>query len=280
MYETDLLTGPRDDSLDRTMAESFVRHALELRNVTERGFVSRFAGELAQTMSFVPGMSANEVTRSIFDLHHRHAVAVETVLKRGYRRYAGELAARTLPGSCILRLVAGPDGVVVPAPVADAAQPAAADHRDFARTSQIRLALDLEKERILIEGMPPIEGSASFRLLQILIAQSDSDRGRRLAPENHTFTSGHSLAGALSVSEASVRRCIHRLRRRVADAFLEHAALPLSANALIENRSWKGYRLNPKALILSLEELGRVQGHKPRQVTSHLSGTIQGRTVT
>ena len=71
MYETDLLTGARDDDLNKTMAESFVRHALELGDMTERSFASRFGGELGRTVSCVPGMSADDAARAFLDLHHR-----------------------------------------------------------------------------------------------------------------------------------------------------------------------------------------------------------------
>ena len=47
MYDTDLLTGAREGEIDRTMAKSFVRHALELTRLNDRGFVSKFAGDLA-----------------------------------------------------------------------------------------------------------------------------------------------------------------------------------------------------------------------------------------
>src|SRR5439155_19877707 len=57
MYEVDLLTGSRERIMDRTMADSFVRHALEHRDIAVRAFMERFAGELARALSCVPGIS-------------------------------------------------------------------------------------------------------------------------------------------------------------------------------------------------------------------------------
>ncbi|MGH6924649.1 MAG: hypothetical protein ACRED5_13005 [Propylenella sp.] len=266
MYEVDLLTGARDDEFDRTMAESFLRHALELGDVTERAFLSRFAGELGRVVACVPEMSADDVARTALDMHRRHAASVRSVLEDGYHKHAGELAAQTLPPSCLLRLVAGPGGIVMPSIGQPLAEPAPTDDdRDFTRTSQIRLALDLTKSRVLIEGVPPIEGSANFGLVQTLVSQSERDRLQGLAPENHTFRDGHDLAGALGVSAASMRRCIYRIRRHVANAFEVSAGLPLSADAVIENQRWRGYRLNPAVLILAPQQLAaHAEDHKSR----------------
>ena len=281
MYETDLLTGARDDDLDRTMAESFVRHALELGDLTERAFVDRFGGELARTMSCVSEMSAVDAGRAMLDLHHRHAAAVRAVLEDGYQEYAGELAAQTLPPSCILRLAASPGGIAMPTTAQPKTEPAPADNRDFTRTSEIRFALDQTNNRVLIEGLPPIEGPASFGLLQTLVSQRESDRQKGFAPENYTFVRGSYLAKASGSTEASLRRRIYRIRRSIADAFEKYVGLSLSADALIENKKWKGYRLNPAALVLAPEQLGpHAEGHKADDAASHLGTRSPNKTGT
>ena len=282
MYETDLLTGARDDDLDRTMAESFVRHALELSDMTDRTFVSRFGGELGRTVSCVPGMSADSAARAILDLHNRHGTAVRSVLEEGYRKYASELAGQTLPASCILRLVAGPGGISVPEVAQpDGPGPTLADDRDYTRSSKIRLAFDTTRNTVLVEGVRPIEGRAIFALLQALVEQHRRDGGIGLAPENHTFLDAHKLAESLDISVASLRRRIYRIRLQLADAFDMEAGLALSADALIENHRWKGYRLNPAVLILAPEELGvPVRSHDSPEATSHLGSGERDRTKT
>ena len=42
MYKIELLTGERQRPNDQTMAESYVRTALELREIDERAFFARF----------------------------------------------------------------------------------------------------------------------------------------------------------------------------------------------------------------------------------------------
>ena len=51
MYRTDLLLGERETGLDRSMAESYVRRALEFRRVTRAGFLSQCIGEISRGMS-------------------------------------------------------------------------------------------------------------------------------------------------------------------------------------------------------------------------------------
>jgi DNA-binding winged helix-turn-helix (wHTH) protein len=77
------------------------------------------------------------------------------------------------------------------------------------------------------------------------------------APEHYRFIKAVKLAAALDLSEPSLRRCIRRVRKRLAESFEREAGLSISANALIENIPWKGYRLNPAVLILATEEIVR-----------------------
>jgi 7-cyano-7-deazaguanine synthase in queuosine biosynthesis len=258
MYETDLLTGAREAALDKTMAEAFVRHALELGNMTERTFLARFGGELARVVSSVPGMRANEVARAMLDLHQRHAASVRSVLAEGYRRHAPELADQSLPSSCMLRLVAGPEGVVAPyVERFDQTEVPPEDTRDFKRTSEIRVALDPLPKRVLVDGLPPLEGAASYAVLEILVATAEKDRSERRAPKNFTYIDSRKLASDIGVAEASLRRRIYRIRQQLASACEANAGIPLSAGALIENHRWQGYRLNPAVLILTPDEISQ-----------------------
>lgn len=281
MYETDLLTGARDDGLDRTMAESFVRHALELQDLSERDLMTRFGLAVSRAVSCVPGMSGVEIARAILELHRRHADSVRSVLEGGFRRHASDLASQKLPATCILRLVAGPGGIVLPAArQEDEPERPSPDVRDLERSSQIRLALDPTTHQVLIDGMPPLEGGANFVLVEMLANACESDRQKHLAPENHTFLAAGDLAKRLGMVEASLRRCIYRVRRRIADAFETHAGIPLSAHALIENQPWKGYRLNPHVLILAPSELAASPArHEPGPTASQVGGRSLDETM-
>jgi hypothetical protein len=256
MYEVDLLTGARERETDPAMAESFVRHALELYDLTERTFMGRFAGEVARASASVSSLRPDQVAEAMLDLHHRHAVAVKKVLADGFRTYADDLAQQSLPNSCILRLVAGKEGLAMPL-LSD--QPsglvAEFDTRDFHRTHQLRIAVDHQRKRLLVAGIPPVEGRGILRLAETLIQQAQRDRGEGRAPESFTFLKSRTLSMTLGKNEATLRRTVHRVRSRLRAAFETNAGLPLSMYALVETDQWHGYRLNPSVLVLAASEI-------------------------
>ena len=71
MYKVDLLTGPRNKPTDQTMAESYVRTALEFREIGELAFFSRFGGETARVCLGLPSLKADDVSRQVFGLHRK-----------------------------------------------------------------------------------------------------------------------------------------------------------------------------------------------------------------
>lgn len=255
MYETDLLTGARERNEDRTMAESFVRHALELEEMGERGLMTRFGGEVSRALSCVPGFGQADVAKAILELHRRHAAGVRGVLEDGYRHNAAALAAQTLPSTCVLRLVAGTDGVVRP-PAISTTEAEPLPRTDPAKGSRIRLALDSSKRRLLIDGLPPIEGHTRFELVRLLVATFKEDRDALRAPENHTYSKARALCDRLRMTDVSLRRCVYNLRQRLARDFETELGRTLSGSALIESSQWKGYRLNPDVLVVAAEEVG------------------------
>lgn len=272
MYEVDLLTGAREASLDRTMAESFVRHASDLREVGERAFMQQFGGEVARALPCVVGMQPTEVAQATLDLHRRHGASVTSVLEEGYRLHAAELAAQTLPSSCILRIVAGPEGIVTREPGrAFAAATATEDSRDFERSSRISLALDDKKQQILIEGLDPLGGAKSFTLITALAELSEQDRAAKHAARNHRYIQAGRLSARLGISDQSLRRQINRVRGRIARGFEQNFGIPIAFDAFIENAPWKGYRLNPNVVLLAKDQLVETkQGHGLSAATSQL----------
>jgi Queuosine biosynthesis protein QueC len=80
MYRIDLLTGPREAGVDRTMAEAYVRRALEFRRITQAGFISQCIGEISRGMSAFPGVGADAIAARTFELHRRHGESVHSVL--------------------------------------------------------------------------------------------------------------------------------------------------------------------------------------------------------
>ena len=101
MYKVELLTGPRERPNDQTMAESYVRTALELRDMDERQFFDRFGGETSRVCSGFSALKSDDVARQVLDLHHRHGQAIVDVLNAVQKpqRRAGQKECADVIGS-------------------------------------------------------------------------------------------------------------------------------------------------------------------------------------
>ncbi len=280
MYGIDLLTGAREDGEERTMAEAMVRHALEFRRMNELAFVGQYAGELSRASSCYPGTTPDQAAEQIFDLHRRHGEVVYRVLENGIKTFAGKLVDKTLPASCLLRMAvqghaSAFDETLIRDPVeARDADAAADDTRDFHRSSEIQMSLDEQARRVVFDGLPPIEGRATYSLLDKLAATHREDTRVGRSPVNYRYTLARVLADVLSIEEATLRRRVSRFRQRIADLFVRHFGFPLAQDAVIETREWKGYRLNPGVRVLALSEIRRAASQVPAQ-PSRLEGTSE-----
>jgi 7-cyano-7-deazaguanine synthase in queuosine biosynthesis len=114
MYKIELLTGERERPTDQTMAESYVRTALELRDIDERAFFDRFSGETSRVCSGFPAQKADDVACRVLDLHQRHGHAVGEVLTNAVKDQSAELVSGSVAPSSVLvmAVVSGRVGVV------------------------------------------------------------------------------------------------------------------------------------------------------------------------
>jgi hypothetical protein len=116
MYRVELLAGARDKPNDQT-SESYVRTALELREMSELAFFGWFSGETARVRDGFPLLTADEVGRQVLNLHKRHAQAIGEVLKAGIERHSAELINRSLSSSSVLMMTVVPGGAPALAPI-------------------------------------------------------------------------------------------------------------------------------------------------------------------
>jgi 7-cyano-7-deazaguanine synthase in queuosine biosynthesis len=108
MYKIELFAGGRDNANDQTMAEAYVRTALEIQKMGELAFFGRFGGETARVCAGFPALRADEVGKRVFDLHQRHAQAIWDVLEAAVKGYSGQFINRTLPRSSLLMMTVSP----------------------------------------------------------------------------------------------------------------------------------------------------------------------------
>lgn len=119
-YKVDLLIGPRGEGKGnpRMMLASYVETALQVPRLSELEFFSRF-GEVGRIVRHLTG-SPDDNARGIYKVYKQHGEEVAKVIDDGITRYRSEIRTRSLPASCLLRLVHDPsvpgDGTTVEAP--------------------------------------------------------------------------------------------------------------------------------------------------------------------
>lgn len=261
-YGVDLLLGPRQVGPDRAMAVDMVRSALEFTRLSDAGFATRFAGDLAWLTSSFADRTPDEVARRTIAMLRRHGETVRTILTEAAARHAEELIDHTLPSSCLLQLaVSSPElgiahePIAIPAP--EGVEEAAADG-EGARGGGVRLAVDNVAKRILIDGIAPLTAPGEFRLLSELVRLYREDREAERAPESNRTISAEYLAEAAgSTGDVSGRKAISRVRHKIRREYRELYGMELGADAVIENVPRQGYRLNPAVRVVAPAQLGR-----------------------
>ncbi len=105
-YGVDLLVDPRDEGESRTMLASYVETAQLVAGMSEMEFFGQF-GEVARVVRQLDG-TADENARRVYELYRRHAHEVIKVIEAGLAQNVSRIMARSLPESCLLRLVHDP----------------------------------------------------------------------------------------------------------------------------------------------------------------------------
>jgi hypothetical protein len=135
----------------------------------------------------------------------------------------------------------------VPVPISDAPEqpPQAA-----APPNQIAFAVKSGGSRVVFEGgISSTGGDARIvaALLPFYLEGLETARGS----DGFPFVSADHLAKLLDITDPSVRQAIARFRMSLSDKFRQHFAIELGSNDVIENRKWRGYRLNPCLVLRS-----------------------------
>jgi hypothetical protein len=102
-YGVDLLVGERSEGTSKVLLAAYLETANEVNSTAPAAFFTRF-GEAARVVRQFPG-SADATAARIFQLYKRHAEQVTRVIDRAIKTHAAKIRARTLPPTCLLRLV-------------------------------------------------------------------------------------------------------------------------------------------------------------------------------
>jgi hypothetical protein len=102
-YKVDLLVGARKETDSKTMLAAYVETATDINVMSNWEFFSRY-GEASRVVKELGG-NADETGQKIFELYKLHAEQVTGVVDRAIVTYAQAIRKRTLPSTCLLRLV-------------------------------------------------------------------------------------------------------------------------------------------------------------------------------
>lgn len=277
MYRVELLAGDRDRPTDRVMAESYVRFALEIRDMGEIGFFSRFAGETARVLRGFT-LTPDEIGRRVFDLHQRHARAIGEVLEQAVVQFRADLVRKALPPSSLLVMtVSSGNAKAVPIFKTDA-DPVQQwmDEVETERADRVparrplHLAMDETTGQVLIRDLVRL-GNADSELVRNLHSTLEQDLSEGRIPENHRYRTAVELAKDLKIDEPTVRRRVARCRETVRSAYSARFGQDPPDDLLIENRARRGYRLNPQVRFVSLAEIEQSasMSHMPSPHVTH-----------
>ena len=100
IYKVDLLKGEREPDKDLTLVESFIRTAIEMKHMSDRELIARYAGEFSRVVRHVPGMSADQVAEKIVCLHTKHATEVTGVMHNALSANSSDILEERLPATC------------------------------------------------------------------------------------------------------------------------------------------------------------------------------------
>lgn len=109
-YSHDLLLDAREAGESRVMLASYVETAQQVSEMSVTDFFSKF-GEASRVLPHT-GLPADEAAKRIHHLYRRHGEQVMSVIDAAMDVHKVAIRKRSLPESCLLRLVQNPNPVV------------------------------------------------------------------------------------------------------------------------------------------------------------------------
>ena len=260
-YSVDLFAGEREKPEDRAMAFGTVQLALDCAAMTDWQFMGRFALEVSQVVQAYPHAERDDIAQMLIRLFRRYGETVRSIAIDALCTAAPRFVDKAVKQESLLALLSSqsfleqrnaPLGMQAPQE-----QPA---HKHQDRTmrppaKQIAIAIDGHRKQILISGIAPLKGKTIFAILGSLIEMSAADRATKLAPKRYQCKTGKVLADELGLSEAeAVAAAVRRIRKEIAEGFGALEGYRPDDEAVIENISGRGYRLNPLVAIVTPAE--------------------------
>jgi Queuosine biosynthesis protein QueC len=135
MYKVDLLEGERENGIDLTLVESFIRSATKIKAMNEYEIVEQ-CGEVSRVLKHVEPLTADWVANNVFRLHRKHAEEVTAVMEFALASHSSEILEEKLPTTC---------AIILAFPGRYRVRPVATDSSEIVRLSAKRKNADRQK---------------------------------------------------------------------------------------------------------------------------------------
>lgn len=256
-YGTDVLFGPRDGALSRTLAVEWMRHALRLSKIDEQEFMQSFGMEISSALQAGPPEHPEDQFRRIVEMHRRHGTSVEKVLEQAISSGASDLARKVYPANSLVRLwLSDPSEhtkpkakIVAPAPFAPQPFEMAIEADDQPSPTgpwTARFLHDGDIHVVIVERLGRVTG-APARMALLLKVVWIEDKFGGLLIEDHRFVHLHTLG---AVSKEAAKNNVSRFRKTLSEAYTAIYGLPPKRHLVIESNGKKGHRLDPETKVI------------------------------
>ena len=214
-YRLKLLVDEWKAGEPRTLAESYIRFAVDARNASVEAFYARFAGEISRAVQSLPG-DRDRNARQVVDTQKRHAASVFSILEREVARRASGLLDGSLPPYCLLRIAVSShdqlrrtaEEVPIPADEPSARSDQPQRLRDGLGAPEIQIAVNEAAQR-----------RARSRRSRIQGAQTTSSSGASWMPSKKISGIGRRRRTTATRARARSRRSFRSANRRCVSEF-------------------------------------------------------------
>lgn len=247
-YQVDLLLGPREDLMNRTMAVDWTRHATSLADLDQQEFRSRFASEIADVLAAHRGRASWEVVSDLYTMHRRHGEAVKGVVTDAFREHAPTLAGGKVSRDALLPAIMLGEEVVGRHSDAllNEIEPSAVAQQPDQPILPLKLTLsgDDRSPVVLVWGVGELSGG-HVRLVAVLKPYHEECQSSGLPLDAFQYVPTGRLAGHLGTAKFAVWQYAKRCRDDLDELFGVVGEKSPSQDALLQSRQPRGYRISP-----------------------------------
>ena len=258
-YLTDVLLGTRPDGQSRTLAVEWTRHAVSLKDISERDFARAFGTEVSRLLEGFPAEQRADAFRQTLEMHRRHGFIVHRILQQSISQSASEIADHRIDPNCLINLwisdrsAAEPDLDIKVSQLkirADAIVAETEPDKVLSPDGPLTATFFMEMDRhiVAVAGLARVQGPSALvaHLLKDIFLE---DRANNLTPHDHRHVLIYSLPGT-GLSKDAVKQNVHRCRKMLAAAYEDIFGHPPSKPLLIESGGRSGHRLDPLTVVI------------------------------